>query len=172
MWRSVYLLLKVRVMKSSRSLSVPLISVFNRDEKYKQWNDTHMEKAVDAVRNQGLTVCWAAEKYCIPKSTLHNRLSERVQIGACSGPPKYLTDEEENELLMGCASVGYARSHQQVIQLMQEVVNRKGLPAHVTHGWWDSFKRRHSKLTLHTAAPVSYARLVAVYQQWVRMYHP
>ena len=172
MWRSVDLLLKDRVMKSSRSLSVPLISVFNRDEKYKQWNDTHMEKAVDAVRNQGLTVCRAAEKYCIPKSTLHNRLSERVQIGACSGPPKYLTDEEENELLMGCASVGYARSHQQVIQLMQEVVNRKGLPAHVTHGWWDSFKRRHSKLTLHTAAPVSYARLVAVYQQWVRMYHP
>ena len=106
MWRSVDLPLKDRVLKSSRSLSVPLISVSSQDEKYKQWTDTHMEKAVDAVRNQGLTVRRTAEEYCIPKSTLHDRLIGRVQIGACSGPPKYLTDDEENELeefLMGCA---------------------------------------------------------------------
>ena len=134
MWRSVDLPLKDRVLKSS-SLSVPLISGSKRPEKYKQWNDGRMERAIDAVRNQGLTVRRAAEEYSIPKSTLHDRLSGRVQAGACSGPPKYLTDEEENELeefLVGCASVGYARSCQQVIQLMQEVVIRKGLPVRVT----------------------------------------
>ena len=35
------------------------------------------------------------------------------------------------------------------------------LAVHVSHGWWDSFKRRHPKLTLRTAAPLSYARLMA-----------
>ena len=30
----------------------------------------------------------------------------------------------------------------------------------VSHGWWDSFRRRHPNLTLHTAAPVSYARVM------------
>ena len=121
-----------------------------------------MQKALDAVKLQGLSVRRAAEEYDIPKSTLHDRVSGRVLTGVCSGPPKYLTDEEEEEeletFLTGCASVGYARSRQQVIQLVQEVVSRKGMIVTVTHGWWESFRRRHTKLTLHTAAPVSYAK--------------
>ena len=34
---------------------------------------------------------------------------DRPEIGACSGPPKYLPDEENEpeKFLMGCASVGY-----------------------------------------------------------------
>ncbi len=40
------------------------------------------------------------------------------------------------EFLSGCASVGNARSRNEVIQLAQEVVLT------VTHGWWDSFRRR------------------------------
>ena len=98
---------------------------------------------------------------------------DRPEIGACSGPPKYLTDEENEpeKFLMGCVSVGYARSHQQVIQLVQEVVISKGLPVHMTHGWWDSFKRRNPKLTLRTAAPVSYARLVASEPKIINNYY-
>lgn len=60
-------------------------------------------------------------------------------LGGQSGPQKYLSDEEEAELegfLVGCASVGFARSRQQVIELVQEVVNRN---ARVSHGWWESF---------------------------------
>ena len=70
-----------------------------------------------------------------------------------SGPPKYLTDEEEEELeefLAGCASVGFARTRHQTLELVQEVVNRKGYTVHVSHGWWDSFRRRHPNLTLRT----------------------
>jgi hypothetical protein len=77
-----------------------------------------------------------------------------------SGPPKYLADEEEEELeefLSGCASVGFARSRQLVLELVQEVVNRKGYTVRVSHGWWDSFRRRHPNLTLRTASPLSYA---------------
>jgi len=65
----------------------------------------------------------------------------------------------------------YARSRQQVIQLVQEVVISKGLPVHITHGWWDSFKRRNPKLTLRTAAPVSYARLVASEPKIINNYY-
>ena len=78
-------------------------------------------------------------------------------------PPKYVADEEEEEseeFLSGCASVGFARSRQQVLELVQEVVNRKGYTVRVSHGWWDSFRRRHPNLTLRTASPLSYARVM------------
>lgn len=80
-----------------------------------------------------------------------------------SGPPKYLTNEEEEELeefFSGCASVGFARSQQQVMELVQEVVNRKGYSVHVSHGWWESFQQRHLNLTLRKASPPSYAQVM------------
>ena len=156
--------LKNRILRSPGSLSVPLVPLHPRPDKYKHWTDGQIAKAVDAVRCQGLTVRRAAESYDVPKSTLHDRLSGRVLAGGCSGPPKYLTDEEEEQLedfLIGSASVGYARSRQQVMQLVGEVVSHKGLASNVTHGWWEGFRKRHPKLTLRTAAPMSYARAMA-----------
>jgi len=73
--------------------------------------------------------------------------------------------------LTHCSSVGFARSRQQVIQLVQEVVTLKGLAVTVTHGWWESFRRRHPKLTLHTAAPVSYARAMASDPEIINNYY-
>ena len=76
-----------------------------------------------------------------------------MHSGHNSGPPKYLTDEEEEELekfLIGCASVGFARTRQQVLALVQDVVLKKGRAAQMTHRWWESFKRRHPQLTLCT----------------------
>lgn len=167
-----HLSLKDRVLRSS-SLSVPLVSRCCRPVTYKRWTDGRMEKALDAVKNQGLTVRRAGEKFDIPKSTLHDRVNGRV-LGGHSGPPRYLTDGEEDELeqfLVGSAAIGYARSRQQVLQLVQEVLDRKGISTRVSHGWWDSFKRRHPKLTLRTAAPVSYARLVGSDPDVLRNYY-
>ena len=163
MLRTRELPLGERVFRSS-SLSVPLVSTIRRPDKYKCWTSDHMSKALDAVSLQGLTVRRAAEQYGVPKSTLHDRVSGRVMAGACSGPPKYLTEEEEDELeqfLAGCASIGYGKSRQQVIQLVQEVVTCKGMHVTVTHGWWESFRRRHPDLTLRIPAALSNARALA-----------
>ena len=108
-------MLKDCVLKttSSISLPVPLAPLPNRPDKNKCWMDGRMEKAMAAVKDQGFSVRRAAEEYAIPKSTLHDRVSGRVLAGVCSGPPKYLTDEEEAELeryLTHCSSVGFARS--------------------------------------------------------------
>ena len=59
-------------------------------------------------------------------------------MGAVGGPPKYLSDVEEFELvniLIGCSKVGYSRSRKQVIALVQHIVDKKGKQVMVTHGW-------------------------------------
>ena len=123
-----------------------------------------MKRAHEAVTERGLTVQRAADEYRVPRSTLHDRISGKVQCGARSGLSLYLTEQEENELedfLCNCARVGYARTRLQVLALIQHVVREKGLNVTVTNGWWESFKRRHPKVKLRTAEAVAYARIVS-----------
>lgn len=88
---------------------------------------------------EGQLVRCEAELYHVPRSTLFDRVSGRVVFGVKSGLSKYLSDEEEKELvnfLSGCAAVGYARSKRDIIALVQQVVANKGLHrAIVTDGW-------------------------------------
>lgn len=124
-------------------------------------NNERFSRALQSVQD-GLSIRRAAEVFNISKSTLHDHCAGTVSFGH-GGPPKYLTDEEEEELeefLSGCASPGFARSRQQVLELVQEVVNRKGYTVRVSHGWWDSYRRRHPNLVLRTASPLSYARVM------------
>ena len=52
-------------------------------------------------------------EYQVPCSTLSDQVTGRVCPRAALGPPKYLCDEEEEELvkwITGCAEVGYPKS--------------------------------------------------------------
>ena len=143
MLRTQDLSLKDRIYRSPGHIvhaAHPL--AYSRPLKYKGWSDENIFKAIDAVHKNKFSVRRAALEFGVPKSTLHDRLTGRVAVGGQSGPQKYLSDEEEEELeefLIGCASVGFAKSRQQVIELVQEVVNCKGIDVRVSHGWWESF---------------------------------
>ena len=68
-----------------------------------------MQQAMDVVRDGSCTIREAAVMYEVPKPTLGDRISGRVQMGAKSGPPTYLTPHEERQLvdfLIGCAQIG------------------------------------------------------------------
>ena len=114
-----------------------------------------------------------AEMYCVPKSTLQDRISSRVVFGTKSGPESYLTKEEEEQLvdfIQRCSDIDYSRMKMQIIKIVQQVVNENGKDAKVSFGWWASFRKRHSDLTLRTAEPVSYVQpnlTVAKFCQWV-----
>ena len=128
---------------------------------YKQWSEEQMKKAVDAVVISKLSVRNAAMQYNVPKSTLGDRISGRVQLGAVSGPAKYLTLSEESELsrfLSRCCQIGYARSKLEVLALVQRILYSKGMKVNLSHGWWDSFRKRHPEFVLRVPAPVSQTR--------------
>ena len=65
-------------------------------------------------------------------------------FGSVSGLTKYLSDVEEEELvqfLLGCSSIGFAKSRKQILAIIQSVVHQKGINVTVTNGWWDSLEK-------------------------------
>ena len=130
--------LKERILRSkSQSPSCVSLHIQNRPHEYKSWSIDHLQQAYDAVTKRGLSVRRASEEYRVPRSTLHDRISGKVQFGARSGPPAYLTQQEENELedfICNCAKIGYARTRLQVIALVQHVTKEKGLNVTVPGG--------------------------------------
>ena len=84
--------------------------------------------------------------YDIPKSTLNDRVSGHVEFGSRSGPARYLTDKEKQELvnfLYGCAKMGYAKTRKDVLAIVESIMASKGKEVRVFNGWWNAFKNRH-----------------------------
>ena len=113
------------------------------------------------VTDDGMSIRRAAEEFNVPKSTLGDRISGRTMHGATSGRQKYLTNEEEDILvkfLLKCAAIGYPRSRNEVIALVQRSCDSHEMDVRVTHGWWERFCSRHPEVSLRTMSSLSYAR--------------
>ena len=105
-----------------------------------------------------MSVRKAAETYGVPKSTLGDRVSGKVDLDAKPGPTSYLTTFEEEELasfLIRCAKIGYPRNRS------QQIVNSKGLDASVFNGWWERFCQRQPNLSLRVPMGLTCSRAVA-----------
>lgn len=92
--------------------------------------------------------------YHVPKSTLGDRISGRVLPGATSGPPCYLTNEEEELVTFLCrvAQIGQGCTRQKVIAIIEGVLASCGNARAISSGWWTSFISRHPTVALRTPA--------------------
>jgi len=170
-----------RILRSEQSSTV-LDEEQRREElicRRKVWNkgegEKQMELALRDVANGTLTVRKAALAYGIPKSTLHDHASGKVRPGAGVGLPKYLTNEEEDELvkwLEGCAEVRCAKSTRRIRAVVGAIVAKKlGVEcAVVSHGWWDRFRQRHPHLTLRAGEALVYLQAVATSPETLTSY--
>ena len=59
-----------------------------RPSQYKGWTDENMARALELVHNKKMSVREAAIRFNVPKSTLGDRTSGRIQHGSVSGPKK------------------------------------------------------------------------------------
>ena len=134
-----------------------------RGGKYRNWDEVSMATAVEAVR-RGETIRRAAELYNVPRSTLSDKVLCKVPLKARSGPSSYLTPEEEEELtsfLIEMAKIGYGHTRKQIIALVQQIVESKGIETVVSSGWWERYIKRHPQIALRVAVPLSMARAMA-----------
>ena len=113
-----------------------------------------MQRAVTAVEKQGESLRHASEKYGIPRSTLHDHISGKVEHGSKPGRGSYLS-------LIKCARIGNPHTRKQVMALVQAIAEGKGIETTISDGWWERFKQRHSNITLRIAAPLSFSRAMA-----------
>ena len=153
-----------RVVRSHSKAPVKVPFTTQRLPTYCGYSSVNMEKAHEAVAAGKMCVQKAAEEYGVPKSTLHDRVSGKVALNARSSRKKLLTDEEEAsliEFLVGCASIGYAKSRSDVLAIAQQIARTRDPHVEVTKGWWDSFRKRHPEIMLRHAEPLSYARACA-----------
>ena len=61
---------------------------------FEENKDGNIQKAMAAV-DKGESIRTAAIKFNVPRSTLHDRVTGKVKMGARRGPPSYLTIEED-----------------------------------------------------------------------------
>jgi hypothetical protein len=139
---------EVRSVSSSHSLeSASDSSIIFR----KQWSEEAMTKALADINSGKCYVRRAAEDYCIPKSTIYDRLSGKVVPGSVCGAHRYLTESKENELeafLLGCSEIGFGKTRSEVLRIVERVLRQRGVNQSVSNGWWESFLKRHPKLSL------------------------
>ena len=71
-----------------------------------------------------------ALEFNVPRTALKDRITDQVVYGCNMGPKPYLTYEEENELvefLMNCSKMGYGKTRQDVMKLVEICVVKKGI---------------------------------------------
>ena len=131
----------------------------------KSWTVESLEEAMQAVRDKKLSIRAASCAYGIPRSTLYDYLTGKVEIGCRKGPDSILTIAEEECLVsyaLHMAEIGYGRSRDQIS--VREIIERDHRPnpfKNNTPGrkWWTLFKKRHPKIALRSPEHLQMCRI-------------
>lgn len=132
-----------------RSRSVPTIckSPPNRPPVRKQWSDAQMCAAMKAVRDGTMSANKAAIAHGVPRSSLKDRLSGRVEHGTKPGPRPYLSPEEEKDHVLTAAEAGYGKTRREIKIIAENIAREKGILKtwKITDGWWQMFLKRNPR---------------------------
>lgn len=100
-----------QVFRTRSPGTIPAVEQENRflPSIYKQRSDESLRLACEVFMKDRVSYMEAEMKYGVPKSTIYDHVSGWVLHGARSGPSRYLSDEEEQELvffLIRCTKLG------------------------------------------------------------------
>ncbi|XP_078334130.1 uncharacterized protein LOC144625794 [Crassostrea virginica] len=132
---------------------------------YQNYSHEDMEKAVQAVR-EGLSLGKASKAFKVPKSTLSDRICQRVLPGAPIGRPPALPAKLEEELVSkveNAAAMGFGVSRRQLLVKTGRLVNKLKISTPFKDGvpgkdWFDGLRRRHPTLSIKKPLKLSVVR--------------
>ena len=144
---------------------------------YGKYSEDALEKAIAAVRG-GLSYAKAAKKHCVPRSTICDRVSGRIQPGSVAGRKPALPPQVEDELVsraISAADKGFGISRKQLMIKAGQVAKKMKLDTPFKDNiagkdWFLGLKERHPELSIRKPQRLSTARSKSMNRQTVSQY--
>ena len=92
-------------------------------ETQSKWSQESLVMAMEEVKEKSISLRQAALKYGIPRSTLSDYVSKKVEVGSRRGPASVLTRDEEKALPEGSvemAHIGYGQTRRQICEMVKK----------------------------------------------------
>ena len=96
---------------------------------YRQYDPVSLASALEAVRGGSMSQRAAARAFCVPKTTLADKLAGRVPDVAQSGPQTVLTSAEESvlvEYVNLMARIGFPIKRQELSSEVKKILDIDG----------------------------------------------
>ena len=143
-----------------------------------RYDHKKLELAVAAVQAKRLSIREALKEYEVPKSTIGDRITGKVQPGASPGKKPVFPIELENDLatkIKEAAAMGFGITRAQLCMKVARLATvlhlktpfRNGIPG---KDWVDGFKRRHQELSLRSPTPLNSVRARMLNPEVTRKY--
>ena len=111
-----------------------------------------VHNAVQDIRSGKCSFRKAEQKYGIPKSTLNDYTTGRVEIGKRQGPQPVLRKDEEPYLVNWAVEmnkIGYGQTRRQICEMVKKILDKDGRPNPFKDNrpgkdWWYAFLARNN----------------------------
>ena len=143
--------------------------------KMKSWDEASMSAAVAAVKN-GMSVRKASINFSVPKSTLFDRISGKIEMESLWDRPSQLSAEDETELIeiaKSRAEKGIGFSKKSFLKFVGVFADEKGIPfmtGSPSDMWWRRVKGRHTDFSLRSPEATAVNRHSAMNKENITRY--
>ncbi|XP_071109876.1 uncharacterized protein [Haliotis cracherodii] len=128
---------------------------------------------MDAVNAKQMSARKAAVAFGIPKSTLHDKLSNKVPLVYRKGPSPILSKDEERHLsdwAIHMSSIGYGRTRDELLDTVQKIIKLDGRENPFTddrpgRDWFRAFLKRNPTISVRTPTQLSKERAMVSQQK-------
>lgn len=129
-----------------------------------KWNEEELVKAIEDIKDNKLSYRKAELKYGIPKSTLCDYVSGKVEVGRRQGPQPVLSHDEEKALVLWATEmtkIGYGQTRRQICETVKKILDKDGrqnpfVDNRPGKDWWYGFLSRNKLTIRRTSALESY----------------
>lgn len=132
---------------------------------YVKYDRKKIDDAVSAVK-AGMSYRKAAAQFGIPKSTIRDRITGRVEEGANLGRPPVIPESVESEFVdkvLNCAEKGFGLSRRQMLNKAGQLCDRMNLKTPFKNkvpgkDWFRGLKNRHPEVVVRKPMKLSTMR--------------
>ena len=135
----------------------------------KAWGEQTLVLALHDLKYGKISFRQASAKYGIPKSTLNDYATGKIQVGWRPGPQPVLTRDEQKQLVewaVEMAKIGYGQTRRQICEMVKKILEKDHRPNPFIENkpgkdWWYAFLQQNPEITLRAVSALELPRASA-----------